>query len=199
MTTVKTSDCLSATYSSRVQKSLPLTIFSRLSGGSFVALFVCFVCFLGFIVVVFNLVWGFTFFKKNSLSFFLLAEICMTSFRDKLFGIADQWSLFCCWGQIFCWVCATLCSKAFALPSQRGLWRSHGEWESSVYLYAHYCSQGKFLSYDFIIFCGLTWHENKGGLFFLSHVCRMILLSLLLWNFRDWSYLAYKKKQQVTL
>lgn len=149
----------------------------------------CFVCFLGFIVV-FNLVWGFLFVLFYflfyfGLAFFLLAEICMTSFQDKLLGIADQWSLFCCWGQIFCWVCATLCSKAFALHSQRVLWKSHGEWESSVYLYTHYCSQGKFLSYDFIILCGLTWHENRGGLFFLSHVCRMILLSLLLWNFRD--------------
>lgn len=156
--------------------------------------FCCFVCFFALFVssvLLFSfLIWFavlLLFFKKNSfsLAFFLLAEICMNSFQDKLLGIADQWSLFCCWGQIFCWVSATLCSKAFALHSQRVLWRSHGEWESSVYLYTHYCSQGKFLSYDFIIFCGLTWHENKGGLLFSSHVCRMILLSLLLWNFRD--------------
>lgn len=53
----------------------------------------CFVCFLGFVVFVFNLVCGFTFFfffNSFSLAFFLLPEICMNSFQDKLLGIADQ-------------------------------------------------------------------------------------------------------------
>lgn len=75
--------------------------FQLLGWGFFLLLwlFICFICFLGFIVV-FHLVcvriFFLTFFVINILFFhfrlssFLLAEICMTSFQDKLLGIADQ-------------------------------------------------------------------------------------------------------------
>lgn len=152
--------------------------------------FVCIVCFVfvGFGSSVCLFVFNF------SPAFFLVAEINVTSFQDKLFGIANQRSLFCCWSQVFSWVCATIGSETVALHSQTVLWRSHGEWETPAFLSTYCCSQGNYVIYGFIIFCGLTQHETKGGLFFLWWYCCLYYFGTsgikAIWNIRSNKWLS---------
>lgn len=112
--------------SSTIQKSTCLTTFNRLVGFLFCFVWVWFVCIVYFVFVGFG---SFVclFVCNFSPAFFLVAEINVTSFQDKLFGIANQRSLFCCGSQVFSWVYATIGSETVALHSWRVLWRSHGE------------------------------------------------------------------------